>query len=55
MQSYSVHSQGILGPVLPATAQASCTHVRRAGGFPEETDTNAQPVKMYAIAEVVRL
>lgn len=27
--------------------------MRRAGGFPEETDTDAQPVKMYAIAEVV--
>lgn len=27
--------------------------MRRAGGFPEETDTDAQSVKMYAVAEVV--
>lgn len=27
--------------------------MRRAGGFPEEKDTDAQPVKMYAITEVV--
>lgn len=27
--------------------------MRRVGGLPEETDTDAQPVKIYVVAEVV--